>query len=852
MLSPGVRFDRYEIESLLGEGGMGRVYLARDTRLGRSVALKVLHHAFAEGDGALRLLREARAAAALEHPNAVAIFDVGEVDGVAYLAMEHLEGRLLRDCIGDPDIPVAQRLRWLADIARALSAAHARGLVHRDIKPGNVMIRADGAVKVLDFGIARQAQSADSLGATAREVAPRSDTFTQPGMVVGTPDYMAPEQMLAKPVDGRSDQFAWGVTAYELLSGSRPWTDSTDFVRLIAEVVSPDPVPTLRGRAEVPLAVVEVVDRALSKEPSARFTSMNEIVKLLDSMTAPRRSVPPPRRRWLFLAAVVGALATMAGFATVALVSRREPRKPLAPAVDHVAAAPTSMVDLPVPPGARAEAVLAFRRARQDLHDGSLWRGGFELRSAWRLDPSLVAPLVPLLTWDISDGIMESRAAFSAAHQLRASLSERDRSLLEAMAPIFATGLSDLPAGVAKLEEASLQYPADAEVQAVAAYWLSKLGRSNDANAAIDRALALDPTFAAAHFTRAWITHDGALQQRSLEACIDTSPTAASCVRSLARIRQQAGDCASMESLASKLSAIEPDFEWSYVYGLNAIVSRGGSREETVPVLHAIEASVRAQARADGKPENGDTVWPAMVAFHYGAFDEGLKLLGALPVEDDTRARFSMLAAQESGDLLRAAAEARAYIARRRMRSGGSVTLDTLALHLAAEAGHEPAAQTLALAAEWADQDAHFDGPQEAPLDTILLKAGVLSGPESLRQAFAGQSLAGIDLSPGSPNALNGDALLGHLLAQGGRPDDALPILREASRACGLAHSEAIFTFARVTAEKDLADVLAAKGDTVGACDLLGKIVVQWGKATPRSVTAEAAKVSRKALACPE
>ena len=312
MLAPGVRFDRYEIEALLGEGGMGRVYLARDTRLGRKVALKVLHKAFTEGDGPARLLREARAAAALDHPNAIAIFDVGEADGVAYLAMEYLDGRSLRECVGDTTIPIVQRIRWLADIARALAAAHARGLVHRDIKPANVMVRADGSLKVLDFGIARQSHTTDSLGATAREVAERADTFTGPGMVVGTPDYMAPEQMLSKPVDGRSDQFAWGVTAYELLTGSRPWTDSSDFVRLVAEVVCPDPVPTLMGKPEVSRAVAEVVDRALRKDPAERHASMLEIVKALDAVTSVRRSLPPPRRRRVAVAALLGAVGATA------------------------------------------------------------------------------------------------------------------------------------------------------------------------------------------------------------------------------------------------------------------------------------------------------------------------------------------------------------------------------------------------------------------------------------------------------------------------------------------------------------------------------------------------------------
>src|SRR5262249_4765323 len=154
---PGETFERYTVEALIGEGGMGHVYRARDTRLERRVALKVINDRASSRDAAARLVREARAAAALDHPNAVAIFDVGELDGPPYIVMELVEGRTLRGLIGDSGTRMSARIAHLADVGRALAAAHRRGLVHRDIKPENVMIRDDGMVKVLDFGIARRA-----------------------------------------------------------------------------------------------------------------------------------------------------------------------------------------------------------------------------------------------------------------------------------------------------------------------------------------------------------------------------------------------------------------------------------------------------------------------------------------------------------------------------------------------------------------------------------------------------------------------------------------------------------------------------------------------------------------------
>jgi len=191
MLKPGDSFERYTIEAQIGRGGMGSVYRARDSRLGRRVALKVISDHAAGPSAAARLVREARAAAALDHPNAVAIFDAGEVDGTPYIAMELVEGRTLRTAMDDPAVPRAARLAYLAEVGRALDAAHRRGLVHRDVKPENVMIRDDGRVKVLDFGIARRPRGeVDPAGPTQT---PAICTLTIDGLKLGTPVYMAPE-----------------------------------------------------------------------------------------------------------------------------------------------------------------------------------------------------------------------------------------------------------------------------------------------------------------------------------------------------------------------------------------------------------------------------------------------------------------------------------------------------------------------------------------------------------------------------------------------------------------------------------------------------------------------------------
>lgn len=281
MLKPGDAFERYTIEALIGQGGMGCVYRAFDPRLGRRVALEVISEGAAPNASNARLVREARAAAAFDHPNAVAIFDVGEVDGAPYIVMELVEGRTLRRAASDATLPVPTRIAQLSGVALALAAAHKRGLVHRDIKPENVMVRDDGMVKVVDFGIARRTgRTVDPWSATQT---PGLSTLTVEGVKLGTPVYMAPEQIRGDELDGRVDQFAWGVLAYELLAGELPWRNPGDALAVLASVLI-DPVDRVPlERAGVSPAVASVVLRALEKRPESRFASMDELRSALDS-----------------------------------------------------------------------------------------------------------------------------------------------------------------------------------------------------------------------------------------------------------------------------------------------------------------------------------------------------------------------------------------------------------------------------------------------------------------------------------------------------------------------------------------------------------------------------------------
>jgi eukaryotic-like serine/threonine-protein kinase len=269
-LTNGTRLGPYEIHSLLGQGGMGQVYDATDTRLDRAVAVKVLSEALA-GDPVFRerFEREARSAAALNHPHICTIFDVGP----NYLVMERLEGETLADVLRRGPLPVNQAIDYGVQISDALTAAHARGIVHRDLKPANVMITPAGA-KVLDFGLAKQIARIDENAPTTTFTA--VEAATRAGQIVGTAAYMSPEQAEGKLVDARSDLFAFGALLYEMLGGRRPFSGDTT-LSMLASVLKASPDPLRRLRHDVPERVERVVSRCLEKNPAARYPSAAEV-----------------------------------------------------------------------------------------------------------------------------------------------------------------------------------------------------------------------------------------------------------------------------------------------------------------------------------------------------------------------------------------------------------------------------------------------------------------------------------------------------------------------------------------------------------------------------------------------
>lgn len=288
-LTPGRKFGSYEIVSLLGSGGMGRVYRARDTRLDRDVALKVLHEDIVPTPSTLhRFEREARSASNLNHPNIVTIYEIGEEDGTRFIAMEYVEGSRLRDLIRRGELSVRKIAEIAAGIAAGLAAAHERSIIHRDLKPENVLVTERGLVKLLDFGLAK-AVVADEALSPDQETMRMPSHETVPGAVVGTPNYMAPEQVRGEPAGAQADQFALGTILFEMLSGSRPFDRPTTAETMTA-ILKDDP-PELELGPEVPAELVEAMERCLRKDSAERYASTDDLASLIRDV-ATRESLP--------------------------------------------------------------------------------------------------------------------------------------------------------------------------------------------------------------------------------------------------------------------------------------------------------------------------------------------------------------------------------------------------------------------------------------------------------------------------------------------------------------------------------------------------------------------------------
>jgi TolB-like protein/tRNA A-37 threonylcarbamoyl transferase component Bud32 len=312
----GQKLGPYLLLEQLGAGGLGEVWKARDARLNRLVALKFIS---AERRGAARLgelLREARAASALNHPNIITIFEIGEAEGATYLAMEFVSGETLRGRMKRAPVPLDEALDVAAQMAEGLAAAHREGIIHRDLKPENIMLRADGLVKLLDFGLAKVLPWAQAASAASEATA---SAVTETGQIVGTITYMSPEQARGRPVTPASDVFSFGIILYELLTAEHPFRAESNLDTLTA-ILTKEPPPVSSRRPGLGAELAAVVERSLRKEPTERFPSVAELSEELrrarSAQVAAASPLPAVRHkpRWMqalgiFLLAVLLVVA---------------------------------------------------------------------------------------------------------------------------------------------------------------------------------------------------------------------------------------------------------------------------------------------------------------------------------------------------------------------------------------------------------------------------------------------------------------------------------------------------------------------------------------------------------------
>src|SRR6266404_1113257 len=347
----GTRFGPYEILSAIGAGGMGEVYRARDTRLDRIVAIKVLPtHLADRPELRERFEREARTIAGLNHPHICTLFDIGQQDGIDYLVMEYLEGETLAQRLQKGPLPLEQVLQYAIEIADALDKAHRKGVTHRDLKPGNIMLTKSGT-KLLDFGLAKLKQQVAPANVQLSQIPTANDPLTAPGMIVGTLQYMAQEQLEGREVDARTDIFAFGAVVYEMATGKRA-SEGKSQASLIAAILEREPPAMSSLQPMTPPALDRVVKKCLAKEPEKRWQAASDVCDELKwiaeggsqvalAPTAPTKSIRTLGRGALILG--LGALLLAAAVASLATWNLK-PSSPPSPQ-------PVSRTVITLPPG---------------------------------------------------------------------------------------------------------------------------------------------------------------------------------------------------------------------------------------------------------------------------------------------------------------------------------------------------------------------------------------------------------------------------------------------------------------------------------------------------------------------
>jgi len=830
-LTPGDTLGRYVIEDWLGEGGMGAVFRAHDTKLGRKVALKVLASGKGGTDAEARFFREARVAATFTHPNVVGLFDVGDgADGEPrHIAMELVTGKTLRAFIGDAGVPIERRIRWLVDAARALSAAHAAGLVHRDVKPENVMVRDDGVVKVLDFGIARRVN--DDVESEIAYLA----TLTGEGTVLGTPLYMAPEQMRGDPVDARVDQFAWAVMAYELLTGVRPW--GKDTFQSLARMLTTEPRGIRSIRPEVPEGFASAIERALSRDAHERFPSMDALLAAIDAGTVSRSRNP---RRAIGVLALLAFVAVGTGI--IVRVAKRS-RSPSVPASSSTQ--PTSHGYADAMSAWRAgSSVLAKRTMERAVENERGLGAGFLRLALWGVSPTVSTPT-------------DARTAFAKAQSLQASLDEHDRALLEAFEPRMRQ-IPETAEWHDRLSRLAERFPDDAEI----AWWLVRAkrmrGEDEAAVSILDRVLSKNPSSsglllaAKGEHARSRNRLPDALV--AYDECLRASPSAIDCFEGRTRVRGTTGDCDGMESDARNWAALDPMDPAPHDVIASVLWLRKAPRESVEETLRAKAEKVPKEQRAE--IERGHRV---LVAMAFADFDEALRVsIEANALVPASAGLFPHLTtiswialAGDEAKADRVVGDASVdFLKRARAWTPQSVNQAAYPLFVLERAYHHGSISREEFVAQRADWLAVGEAAWERagkPKEKSVLWSGAY-GVAVHDEADAKEALEALPayLPLPAPGAVSPeiDLSIAKTYAYGKRADEAIPYAGVLAHSCHALDLLPGWMWGHVL----LGIALEQKGQLAQAANEYRVVVDRWGKAKPASRTAELARARLLAI----
>jgi serine/threonine-protein kinase len=855
--------------------------------------LKVLRHDSSHEPDATdpassRVLREARAAAALDHPNAVSVFDVGEAEGRLFIAMELVVGKSLRAFVGDAGVRWETKLRWMVDAARALGAAHERGLVHRDVKPENMMVRSDGVVKVLDFGIAKRVVAGPGGFDEIK-------TITLQGGVVGTPWYLSPEQLRGATVDGRADQFAWAVTTYELLTGCLPWPRGVDGFQLVLAILEKVPEPPSRLGTPLPSVVDATIMKALAKTPSERFEGMESVVSALEPYVAtsrrnwtdvplaattktdpapPMPSSPPallpstegattlpsrhPRPRTLARPATAAVLV-IAAATGIAFASARLTRAPPS-AASVPATGPTAITDLPSPAGA-ADAVASYRAFLGSFRDADWESAMTSLERAVERDPSMAAAQLRLAYMRSLESIDEGlvRTTFRQAARSRAVLDARDAALLDALEPYLQRDPSDPLECERRLEALRVRWPLDAELAYLLASVRFDRGDLTTALDAFDAAIAIDPGF-----SLAWSSKGGCLAylgrfddaRDAFAAAERASRTATEAVWYRAEIDEQQGRCEEEEADVRTWLSRDPDDWYAYQWLGRALAAEGKPADAVRTALE--QKWVRIEADKRSAREAIDRALLDLVAGDFAAAEKRLLALEqSLASEPGAQAH-----AEPSALLLRIAEEtgrpdqtreiAEGFLARRDAWAAPhrvddvSIFLDPVPEMLGAlsRTGALSPVQLEDRRGEWLRT---WNAKTAGPYKGYLWIAGWAVPATTVQQASdALSALADYGALPTFTPTITAMGYVGRVYRLAGRTSEAVDALRRGVASCTLLGEP----IAHTRAWLELGLALEAQGDRAGACEAYGVPIARWGRAKPRSVTAEHARARAAALGC--